>query len=78
MEFIIQKLISDYPFLLKVLVFMALARSIFKPLCAAVNKYVEESESLKDNELWKKVQENKVFKAFAFVLDYTASIKLPK
>lgn len=62
----------------KFAVIVTVARGIFKPLCAAINKYVEESETLKDNEIWAKIQANKAFKALSWVMDYVGSIKLPK
>lgn len=68
----------QYPVAMKAVIIMQSARLIFKPLCAAVQKYVDESEATWDNELWVKIQDNKVFKAIAFVLDYAFSIKIPK
>lgn len=62
----------------KFAVIVTVARGIFKPLCSAINKYVEESETLSDNELWSKIQDNKIFKSVAWLMDYVASVKLPK
>jgi len=77
MENIFEFLVN-FPVVTNILVIMGAARAIFKPLCAAINKYVEESESLKDNELWAKIQGHIVFKVISKILDYSLSIKLPQ
>ena len=78
MDFFIQSLIAQHPGVLKLLVYVAIARGIFKPLSIALQAYVDSSESTKDNEFYSKLKENKVFKAIYFILDYSSSIKLPK
>ena len=77
MEQIIDLVIAN-PIVLKIALFMAGARLIFKPLCAGIQAYVDASESLVDNELWGKIQASPIFKGLAYALDLIASIKLPK
>ncbi len=73
-----QYLIAHYPIATKVLAIMGAARLIFKPLCSGIQAYVDASEATWDNELWIKVKSNPAFVAFAYVLDFAFSIKLPK
>lgn len=70
--------LANIPLVLQIFTIMGAARAIFKPLCAGINKYVEESESMKDNELWEKIKTHKAFKIASYVLDLSLSIKMPK
>lgn len=76
MEELILPLVKQYPIASSALLAMGALRTIFKPICVAVQHYVDQTESLKDNERWTKIQQSKAFKVVAFVLDYAASIKL--
>lgn len=51
-------------------------RLFFKPIMAAIESAVKESESKKDDEVLAKVQENKIYKLVIFLLDLLASIKI--
>jgi hypothetical protein len=77
MDFILNYL-SQYPLVLKALVFVGMARAIFKPIMIGIQAGVDASETKKDDELWSKIKGNAVYKWFSFALDYAASIKLPK
>ena len=61
-----------------VLLFMGTARSIFKPLMGAIEKFVTDTESKKDDEFLAKVKAHKAYLAVCWIMDYLASIKLPK
>lgn len=78
MEEIILGLIAQYPKAAAVLAVMGLLRAIFKPIMAAVESYIADSASTKDDAKLAKLKAHKAYKAFAWLLDYTASIKLPK
>jgi len=78
MEEIIIGLITKYPQTMTVFAIMGLLRAIFKPIMAGVETYIAGSESKQDDEKLAKIKAHKAYKAFAWVLDYTASIKLPK
>jgi len=66
---------EKYPFIASVMVIMASARMIIKPVISALKVYAAESESKKDDELVAKVEGNQVYKAIMYVLDYVFSIK---
>ena len=53
-------------------------RVLNKTVFAALKKYVELTPEIEDNEHFKRITGNKYYKIFAFVLDMTASVKLPK
>ena len=71
-------LFGDSTLLIKAILLIGTLRTIIKPIVTLVNNYVESSPSKSDNVKWEKVKASKMYKAFAFILDWTASIKLPK
>ena len=77
MEFIIE-LVLKYPTLGSIVVVMGTLRLILKPLVSAVQTYVASTASTRDDEIVEGVLSSKYYKAFAFILDYAASVKLPK
>jgi hypothetical protein len=78
MEALLVELISKYPTLAMIFMVVGVLRAIFKPLMTLLHSYVEATPSTKDNEVLAKVKESKVYSAVVWLLDYTASIKLPK
>ena len=77
MEFLIEFMAKN-PQLASVLVVMGLLRAVFKPLMSVIQAYVDATPDGGDNEKLEKVKESKWFKTLAWLLDYAASIKLPK
>jgi len=57
---------------------MAFCRIVFKPTCALIQTYVDTTETKVDNEKWIAIQASKPFKAFLWLLDFFASVKVPK
>lgn len=57
---------------------MVMLRLIFKPLFAILGKYVELTVEEDDDNKLKKFMNTKTYKMLAFIVDLTASIKLPK
>lgn len=53
-------------------------RIIFKPVMLALEAFVQDSESKKDDEILAKVKGHVVYKVFSFILDYAFSIKTKK
>lgn len=51
-------------------------RLFFKPIMAAIQSAVTESESKKDDEILAKVQGNVIYKGLIFLVDLLASIKI--
>lgn len=75
---IIMELAIKYPAIASVLMLMGVLRAVFKPLMSLLHAYVEATPSEKDNELLKKIMDSKAYSVIQYILDYTASIKLPK
>ena len=78
MEQFLAELIVKYPNLAMAFMVVGVLRAIFKPLMTLLHSYVEATPSEKDNEILKKVMDSKFYSAIQWLLDYTASIKLPK
>jgi hypothetical protein len=78
MEEAILALMMKYPATASVLVVMGILRAIFKPLFSLLQAYVDATESKTDNEKLQKFKDSKIYKALAYLLDYAASVKLPK
>lgn len=74
---IILGLVEKYPAVSSVLLVIGTMRAIFKPLMALAHAYVGSTSSKKDDEKLQEVEQSKIYKGIAFVLDYFASIKLP-
>ena len=77
MDFVLE-LILQYPTLGSIVAIMGTLRLILKPLVTAVQSYVASTASTRDDEIVEGILGNKYYKAFAYVLDWSASIKLPK
>lgn len=78
MEQIIEQLYLQFPILKQVFFAVVFLRVINKPLFSAISKYVELTETTKDNEVFKKIVNSKVYKSISYILDWSASIKLPR
>lgn len=77
MEQIIIDMISSYPAVAQVIFVIGALRIVFKPLQGIIENLVAYTDSKKDDELWAKIKENKLYKWLAWLIDYTASIKIP-
>ena len=70
--------LSSYPEFQLLLVGMGFMRMVNKPLFALIQKAVEATETDTDDKWWAKAQEHKAMKSFFWLLDWTASVKMPK
>lgn len=77
MELFILELVAKYPTATSILLVIGVLRAVFKPLQGTIDAYVKATPSVSDDGKWEKVKAHKAFKALAWVIDYTASIKLP-
>lgn len=78
MEILLLELVQKYPLAVSALAIVGACRAVFKPLFAVLHAYVDATANQKDNLVLEKVEASAVYKGFAFVLDYAASIKLQK
>ena len=76
MEYLVN-LIAQYPQAASVFLVIGVLRAIFKPLQLVVQAYVDSPPDNVDNVNWAAIKEAKWFKVLAWLLDYTASIKVP-
>lgn len=74
---LVLELAVKYPWLVSVLTLIGALRVINKPLFYMLNEYTKYSSAQWDNELLNKIEQSKVYKAFCWLLDLTASIKPP-
>jgi hypothetical protein len=63
---------------LQIVVIIGSLRLFLKPLQALGQVFVDITPSSKDNEMFAKIVEGKVYKIIAYVFDWMGSIKLPK
>jgi len=75
---ILHGLVTKYPIITSILLFMGILRVVMKPLFAVLHAYVIATPSEEDNKLLGKVEDSVPLKGLFFVLDYLASIKLIK
>lgn len=74
----LESLSGKYGPLLQGLTIMASLRLVFKPLMSALDGLVEIIPGDGDNKLLDKIKCSKYYKGVVFMVDYFASIKLPK
>jgi hypothetical protein len=72
----IQQMVLEYPAVTSVFIVMGVLRAALKPVMHAVGEIVIATPSKVDDEKWEAVKASKYFKVFAWILDYTASIKI--
>lgn len=77
MEQLAIEFVLQYPAVASALLAMSILRAVFKPLQGVVDKYVEATPDPDDDSKWAKIKESKPYLAFAWLVDFTASIKLP-
>ena len=75
---LVVKLLSGYPEFAAFLAMMGFLRAVNKPLFTLIQKAVDATDTKIDNETWSKIRDHKVMKSFLWLLDFTASIKIPK
>ena len=70
-------LFENFPNASLVFLVIGVLRAINKPLFALLRSYVLATPSVSDDAVLDGVEQSKVYKAISFVLDWSASIKLP-
>lgn len=78
MEVMLMEMMSASPVLSMILMVMGGLRMVIKPIMMYYEKKVAESPDKADDEKLAKLKEAGWYKALAFILDYAASVKLPK
>lgn len=69
--------IKEYPWLTNLVMLMGALRLVFKPIFAALEKYIAETPSKVDDERWAAIKNAKGMKTFIWLLDFFASVKIP-
>lgn len=69
---------QQYPIIASILAIVATLRLVMKPVMTAIHEIVLVTNTKKDDEILGKVESNKIWKAFVFLVDWFASVKLPK
>jgi len=69
--------VSKYPISASIFVMIGVFRTIFKPIMSVLAAYVMATPSIKDDSWLAAMQENKIYKGFAWFVDFATSIKLP-
>lgn len=71
-------MVQKYPLVSTILFVMGALRTVIKPFMVFYEKHVAETPETTDDEKLAGIKSAKWYKALSFVLDYTASVKLPK
>lgn len=71
-------IISKYPIVASILMVVGGLRVVIKPIMSALRSYVEYTDSPNDNVKLDKIESSKLYKTLSYILDYLASVKLPK
>lgn len=69
---------ETYPVIFVIIFFMGTARLFIKPFMAAAETYIASTPTKSDDKFMAKVKENVIYKIFIFLIDWAASVKLPK
>lgn len=70
--------LASYPEFTVFMTGMGFLRMVNKPAFALIQKVVESTETKVDDAWWVKAQSHPAMKSFFWLLDWTASVKLPK
>ena len=71
-------LLSAHPAFAGFMTVVGFARVMNKPLFAMIQAIVDKTENPADDKWWDEVQKHKAMKSLFWVLDWTASVKIPK
>lgn len=71
------KFVSQYPIIATILMVVGVARLVNKPLFSFLRTYVQATPTPNDDRVLDKVEASKAYKVLSYILDLTASIKLP-
>ena len=75
-EFVIAA-IEKYPVLVTIFAVIGVLRVINKPLFSFLRTFVSATQTTADDQLLDTAEKSKVYKAICYLLDLTASIKVP-
>lgn len=70
-------LADKYPLAVTIFMVIGILRTVFKPLMGFLHLLADATPSVKDNEFLSKLEQSKIYKGFAWIIDYISSIKLP-
>lgn len=71
-------LFSSHPAFASLLMVVGILRVVMKPLMMFIETLVIATPTKLDDGVYKSMVESELYKAFVFVIDWLASIKLPK
>jgi len=74
-DFVLEQALKN-PWIFTILAVVGVARMVLKPLMSFFHTYVKATKSLKDDKLYNKISNSKIYKGIIWVLDYLFSIKL--
>lgn len=69
---------GKYGWLVQILTVVGVMRLMFKPIMTVVQTIINLTPSVSDDAFLAKVMDNWFYKAAVYIVDWTASIKLPK
>lgn len=73
---IIEAYAGQFGIIVQIIVFVGSLRIFVKPVMSLISTYVIFTKTQKDDIWFAKLQEDKIFKAVIYVIDWLASIKI--
>lgn len=78
MDLLLLDLVSKYPVVTSVIAIVGILRLIVKPIVSILESIAAATESKVDDIALEKVKTSAIYKGLVWLLDYVASVKLPK
>lgn len=75
---LIEMLAGNHGWIVQVIVLIGTLRLILKPILSAIEGVVAATPTQSDDAKWAAIKETKVYKTITYLLDWFASVKLPK
>ena len=72
------ELIKEYPWFANLVMIIGTLRVVMKPLFSLIDAVTAATPNKQDDAAWKGVKESKAMSLFIWLIDYVASVKVPK
>ena len=72
------ELIKEYPWFANLVMIIGTLRVVMKPLFSLIDAITTATPTKEDDAAWKGVKESKAMGLFIWLIDYVASVKVPK
>lgn len=78
MDLLLLDLVGKYPVIATVIAIVGILRIVIKPLVSIMENVAAATETKADDVVVEKVKTSAIYKGLVWLIDYVASVKLPK